>query len=192
MELNGYTLKAVKMMETPNGISFTGDIYHDGKMIGDAYNSGNGGMTHVSLRPEHRDHYPVLDENFVERLFTLNDYESIFKDHMKDKADKGLAIITYANPFDLDFVVCGKDETAEGVTAGMNKSNPGREIESVEIFRALDDFIINDRDAAVCTAEPETARGSEKESVVKKLREAKQAPTAPKPKTARNKSEPEL
>lgn len=31
-----------------------------------------------------------------------------------------------------------------------------------------------------------------RDSVVKKLREAKQAPTAPKPKTARNKSEPEL
>ena len=144
MNLNGYTLKAVKMTEVRRGIAYTGNIYYNGKQIGSAHNDGDGGMTFVDLPPEHRSHDQVLDEEFVERLFTLNDYESLFRENVPIKPDLGFggAMVIF-NPFDLDCSLFPKDETMDEVLTRIRKDNPGREIESVELFRSLADFNID-------------------------------------------------
>jgi len=49
MNLNGYTIKSVKTMETPDGISYSGNIYYSDEKIGTAYNGGYGGMTEINL-----------------------------------------------------------------------------------------------------------------------------------------------
>jgi len=147
MNLNGYTLKAVKTMETPDGIAYSGNIYFDGKKIGAAYNDGRGGMTDVSLIvgiPDRAAHNAVLTENFVERLFALNDYENMFRANTKGRPEKGMAFVTYSDPLGIDAFLCSKDATADEISAQVNKQKPGWEIGSVEIFRSLDDFIIDE------------------------------------------------
>jgi len=142
MNLNGYTLKAVKMMETPRGISYSGSIFYSGKNIGTAYNGGDGGMTHIHLSPDYQNHYAVLDEDFVERLFTLNDYETMFKAETKDKQGQGMAFATYANPFDLKYFFCTQDELMKEIVSRIQKPKPNQEVESIELFRTLHDFDI--------------------------------------------------
>ena len=140
MKLNGYTLKAVKTVSTLDGVNYWGNIYFENKKIGIAHNDGNGGMTNVRLLPEYRDHYSVLNEDFVERLFTLNDYEKIFKSETKNKPDKIIAFVTYANYFDLSYYVCGQNANEQGLRTHIQKEYPEREIETIEFFRSLDDF----------------------------------------------------
>ena len=141
MTLNGYTLKAVKMMPSFDGVCFSGNIYFENKKIGMAHNDGNGGMTNVQLLPEYRDHYPILNEDFVERLFTLNDYEKIYKAETKKQQNKAVAFVTYSNYFDLSYYTLGQNGNEEGLRTHIQKSNPERgDIESIEIFRSLDDF----------------------------------------------------
>jgi len=143
MKLNGYTLKAVKTMETMDGIAYSGNIYFDNKKIGIAHNGGYGGSTDVHLSPEHHNHYPALNEDFVERLFTLCDYEKIFKAEMKKQQNKAVAFVTYSDYFDLSYYTLGQNGNEEGLRAHIQKNNPERgDIESIEIFRTLDDFNI--------------------------------------------------
>ena len=143
MKINGYTLKAVKMMDTPDGISYSGNIYYDGKKIGMAYNDGRGGMTDVDLHPDYRDHYSVLDEDFVERLFTLNDYEKMFKDNQKKHPNTGLAFVMYTDYCDLGTIRFGGNVTMDEIKGHAEKTKPGWAIESIELFRSPDDFIID-------------------------------------------------
>ena len=142
MNYNGYTLKAVNMVETPKGISYWGDIYYSGEQIGTAHNEGNGGMTQVSLLPDHRNHYDVLNEAFTERLFILNDYEEIFKEETNGRPDNGMAFATYTNPFDLKRFPCDKDEPLDEIVLRIQDDEPEHELESVEVFRSPDDFNI--------------------------------------------------
>lgn len=144
MNLNGYTLKAVKTMETPDGISFSGNIYFSNKKIGTAYNGGFGGMTDVHLLPDYRDHYSVLNEDFVERLFTLHDYEKIYKAELRKSPNMGVVFVTYNNPFDLRYVLFKQDKTSDEVQSHIQKTSNGKEIEAVELFRSLDDFNVTE------------------------------------------------
>jgi hypothetical protein len=144
MNLNGYTLKAVKMMETHDGIAYSGNIYYNGKQIGSAYNDGRGGMTDVDLIPKYRDHYPALDEAFVERLFTLNDYEDIYKHNLKKNPNlESMAFVLYKNNCKLDAFMCSKNAKMEGIKGNLERRKPGWEIDSIEIFRSPEDFNID-------------------------------------------------
>jgi len=142
MNLNGYSLKAVKMMETPRGISYTGDICYSDTKIGDAYNKGDGGITQVYLSHGYHNHSSVLNEEFVSRLFLLNDYEKIFKTEMRRIPGKGMTFVTYTDPFDLRCILCDRDEALDKIVSRILEAEPGREIESIEVFRSLDDFNI--------------------------------------------------
>ena len=142
MNYNGYTLKAVKMAETPRGISYGGNIYYSGKKIGTTHNEGNGDMTEVSLLPDNQNHYEVLNEEFVEMLFTLNDYEEMFKEEMKNGSEKGMAFVTYTDPFDLKGFSCNKDEPLDEIVLRIQNASPEQEIKSVEVFRSPEDFNI--------------------------------------------------
>ena len=147
MKLNGYTLKAVKSMETLDGFAYSGNIYFGGKKIGMACNTGCGGMTDVHLMPgipDRADHYEALTEDVVERLFTLHDYEKVFKLNEKDHPGAGTAFVTFADPFDMKNYICGPNQTADSLTAWLHKTKPGWEIESIELFRSLDDFNIDE------------------------------------------------
>jgi len=147
MKLNGYTLKAVKTMETTDGVAYTGNIYFDGKKIGMAYNDGRGGMTDVSLVPGiagRAAHDAALTEDCVERLFTLHDYEDMFRANTRGRPEKGMAFVTYSDPLGIDAFLCGKDATLDEISAQVNKQKPGWEIGSIEIFRSLDDFMIDE------------------------------------------------
>ena len=128
MKLNGYTLKAVKTMETLDGCAYSGNIYFDGKKIGMACNNGFGGMTDVCLMPGIPDraaHDAALTEDFVERLFTLHDYEKMFKLNAKDHPGAGTAFVTFAEPFDMKNYICGPNKTAEDLAAWLDRTNPG-------------------------------------------------------------------
>jgi len=147
MKLNGYTLKAVKTMETLDGCAYSGNIYFGGKKIGMACNNGCGGMTDVHLMPGIPDlaaHNAALTEDLVERLFTLHDYEKIFKAETKNHPDKGIACVTYSKPFDFVVYACSQDTTADDLTAWLNEEKPGWEIGSIEVFHSLDDFNIDE------------------------------------------------
>ena len=144
MQLNGYTLKAVKTMETMDGIAYSCNIYFGGKKIGMACNDGRGGMTDIHVMPGIPDRAAlcaVLTEDFAERLFTLHGYEKAFKAH---PAGKSMAFVSYSGPFDLEAYLCGQNITAEALTAHIGKTKTGREIDSIEIFRSLDDFNIDE------------------------------------------------
>jgi len=147
MKLNGYTLKAVKTMETLDGIAYSGNIYFNEKKIGMACNNGCGGMTDVHLMPGipgRAAHDSALTEDFVERLFTLHDYERAFKAETKTHPGKAIAFVTYSDPFDIKSYICDEGTTADDLTAHINEEKPGWKIASMEIFRSLDDFNIDE------------------------------------------------
>ena len=147
MKLNGYTLKAVKTMETLDGIAYSGNIYFNEKKIGMACNNGCGGMTDVHLMPGipgRAAHDSALTEDFVERLFTLHDYEKVFKAETKTYPGRAVAFVTCSDSFDISHYICNEGTTAGELTAHINRTKPGREIESIEIFRSLDDFNIDE------------------------------------------------
>ena len=157
MTLNGYTLKAVKTMPTLDWDSYSGNIYFENKKIGMAHNDGNGGMTDVQLLPEYRDHYPILSEDFVERLFTLYEYEKIYKAETKKEQNKALAFVTYSDFFDLSYYTLGQNGNEEGLRAHIQKKNPERgEIESIEIFRSPDDFNVTQPTQQSLAKKPES------------------------------------
>ena len=147
MNLNGYTLKAVKTMETMNGIAYSGNIYFGGKKVAFAYNDGRGSETVVDVSDDIADyetHDSVLTEAFVGRLFDLHDNEKIFKSGTKNKPDMGVAFVTITNPFRMKNYICSKAITVDDVAECVLKSTPGCNIESIEIFRSLDDFNIEE------------------------------------------------
>ena len=147
MNLNGYTLKAVKTMNTLDGIAYSGNIYYDGRKIGMACNNGCGGMTEVHVMPgiaDRASHYVALTEDVVERLFTLRDYERVFKAETKNRPEMGMAFVKFSEPFDSEAYVCGKNMTADALTAHICETKPGCKIESIDIFRSPDDFNISE------------------------------------------------
>jgi hypothetical protein len=52
----------------------------------------------------------------------------------------GIVFVTYTNPFDLRHALFRQDTTSEEIHAHIQKTSLGREIESIELFRTLDDF----------------------------------------------------
>jgi hypothetical protein len=178
MQYNGYSLKNAKTVETPDGVSYWGDIYLGDAEIGAAHNRGDGSMMIIHFRPEHAAHSSVVNAEFAERLFTLNDYEAIFKS-VELGENQGVSFVIYANPFDMEMYICDHSKTVEALTNELKFKQPGREIVSVEIFRSLDDFIID--------SNPDS-----RESVLDKLRDGKKETPSrePKPKSQK-KSGPE-
>ena len=145
MNLNGYTLKAYKMMETNQGIAYSANIYFDGKKIGSASNDGRGGMTDVYVDSKYRDeHRSVLDEDFVERMFTLGDYEDIFKHNLKKNPNlEAMAFVFYKDNCELHPFMCSKNATLDGLKNNLERRKPECQVESIEIFRSLDDFNVD-------------------------------------------------
>ena len=147
MKFNGYTLKAVKSMATMDGFAYSGNIYFEGKKIGMACNNGFGGTTDVCFMPGIADcatHDEALTEDVVERLFTLHYYEKIFKLNAKDYPGAGTAFVTFADRFDIKNYIVGPNQTVDSLAAWLHKTKPDWEIESIELFRSLDDFNIDE------------------------------------------------
>ena len=187
----GYVLESVKMMETPRGISYTGDIYHSGDKIGTAFNGGDGGMTQVYSSAAAHDHGKILTEAFVERLFLLNDYETIFIEEMRDKPKKGLAFVTYQNPFDLEAILCNRNETMDSIVNRIMNARGGREVKTIEVFRSAEDFNIDkSHNPDLFTADSKL--NINPASVLTKIRQSKQNTPQKNAAKKRTKSGPEL
>lgn len=141
MQINKYTIKSIKTMKTMDGMAYTGNIYFENKKVAIAQNSGDGSCTMVYTLIDHDIHRPILTEEFVERLFTLADYEKLFKDNAKKRALCGIAIVTYAtHPFEMDCLSTTPTVTMEQIRTFVGEQHPKRIIKEIEIFRSLEDF----------------------------------------------------
>jgi len=195
MNCYGYGLKEVHMMETPRDISYSGDIYYSGKQIGSAYNGGYGGMTEVTLDPAFSAHEEVLNESFVERLFTLNDYERVFMDMVADKTEKGLVVVNYTNPFDIKFLTCSRDAAMEKIVKSVMFSDDARQVDSIEVFRSLQDFNIDEShqpDYFRATAVPIIEAPSVLDKIAAAREDSTDVSAAPKSKKPQKSREAEL
>jgi len=143
MKLNGYSLKSVKTLETHDGVCISGNVYYSGKQIGSVYDEGRGGTIIVDLSSEYPEHYPVLSEDFVWRLLELKDYEDIFKKNLKKQPEDGTAFVIFANSYNLKSLVCGRSASMDDIRNFVSETMPGKEVKSIEIFRSLDDFNID-------------------------------------------------
>jgi hypothetical protein len=66
----------------------------------------------------------------------------MYKAELRDNPNMGVVFVTYNNPFDLRYVLFKQDKTSDEVQSHIHKTSIGKEIESIELFRTLDDFNI--------------------------------------------------
>ena len=150
MNINGYTLKAVKHFMGNEGYGFSANLYYNNKKIGEVTDTANGSCEiDIYLDMKHEaEHGKNLDTDFIERLYRLGDQEKSFKDMMKKTPDKALICVTFSKPtkngdYYLEYHG-SKGMTEEIFTEWHEKINSGGQIEKIEIFTSLDDFNIQD------------------------------------------------
>ena len=149
MNINGYTLKAIKTFMGNEGKGFNANLYHNGKKIGEVTDTANGCCEidvyiDMQMQKQHRD----IDTDFLERLYLLHTQERGFKDMLKAKASEALICVKLSKPTpDGDCYVeyfGNKTLTKNAFIDWYEKEGRGGTIESVEIFTSPDDFNIQD------------------------------------------------
>jgi hypothetical protein len=154
MNINGYTLKAIKEFTDKESIGFSANLYHNGKRIGEASGTavvniiGGGCEIDICLDPKFEELHENVDEDLVDRLYFLHLQEESYKDMIKKMPDKALVGVTLFPPtYELNFYLEfyeDKNITEEAFVAWYNKSGNSGKIAKVDIFTSLEDFNIQD------------------------------------------------
>lgn len=93
--IKGISVQDFRQYETRRGIAYEGNLFMDGKGIGNFENSGDGGMTSTWIQKEKREefqkritsyfeevpHAYQTEESFIEELISLFEYEKMFLKH---------------------------------------------------------------------------------------------------------------
>lgn len=152
MKVNGYCLKNLKTINTPDGGGFNANIYFENKKICEVFDAGMGGSidlnwffpkidieTSKKLRTIHED---VLTASFIFVLCHVYEAERVFKAFTKKNPN---GIIVDINTNNFTGYICkipnGKSMPDEAVLKLIYKTVPEISIECVRTYKTIDDFV---------------------------------------------------
>ena len=152
MNINGYSMKAVKEFDTPDGGGYNAKIYFENKRICDVHDAGMGAPPYVNWFIAKNDdqccktqdeHEPILDEWFISELFSLYTKEKDFKKAEKKYPNCCMAYVEL-NTMARQFYIfpTGRRLPAERIKESLYENIPKEEIKKVTIYRFLDDFVV--------------------------------------------------
>lgn len=157
--IKGIELKSLQEFETHRGIYYHGQLYFKRIKIGDFENKGDGGSTSVFIQKDFRKLFverkkiyenevlskEITDEDFIEKLVTLAEYERIYKE--RNQTNPGTILIVakkssnesdFTNLSDLmpRFLFASDKKSEETISEQLSKEG----YKQVEIFKCLKDF----------------------------------------------------
>ena len=152
MDVNGYAMKGVKTFNTPDGGGYNASIYYEGKRICEVHEAGMGAPPYVEWFISKnfdqccatRDfHDPVLNEWFISDLYEFCEDERQFKKDIKKYPDACYVKVEDKSSLPKGYTFFqGKNYSDEALKKEIYKEIPKEQVESIRIYRTLNDFKI--------------------------------------------------
>ncbi|BDF59171.1 hypothetical protein CE91St36_19880 [Christensenellaceae bacterium] len=152
MDINGYAMKGVKTFNTPDGGGYNASIYYEGKRICEVHEAGMGAPPYVEWFISKnfdqccatRDfHDPILNEWFIGDLYDFYEDERQFKKDIKKYPDACYVKVEVKSSLPKGYTFFkGKNYSDEALKKEIYKAIPKEQVESIRIYRTLNDFKI--------------------------------------------------